>query len=339
MKKITISILIILFAIQVKGEDYNAEKLQEHGYVGESNHFIFYSNYWLNMHHFLYHTVIVSDTSNEMLINHDILNILSAEDAREMNKVLQYYKMNLIDKDLRTSEYMYALKRWMINQSEEGLANIPDQFKDHLSKLLDYDKVYRNNFWEKHNASNKKVVFDYMDLIKQSEKEIVNQLSWLTKEFWQRDKIRVDVSYYGKRRFRYSSDRPYTTVYPTHIVMNSWDRSYFGNWLEMLYHEASHHLISSRSGFVGGTISNVTEVSGLKASRQLWHAYLFYFSGKSIQDFFFYYDINDYEIYMVRNKVFSNMFPYLEKHLTYYIDKKKTLEEVTLLIIQEMNKK
>jgi len=132
-------------------------------------------------------------------------------------------------------------------------------------------------------------------------------------------------------------ERPYTSLSPTHVVMISSPKAGHpkGNWVEILYHEASHHLIFGRSGFVGGTINDVAGILKKRPLRSLWHAYLFYFSGVVTRDALRKQGIKDYQLYMIRNRVFSFYFPYLEKHLPSYINRKTTLKDATEAIFRD----
>ncbi|MCB1023957.1 MAG: hypothetical protein KDB79_06200, partial [Acidobacteria bacterium] len=202
-------------------------------------------------------------------------------------------------------------------------------------------KIYKDIFWEIQNASNKKVLNDNLAMIKSTEKVVIQRLTDLTKQFWPGGKVRVDIVYYAKSSRQNMNNRPYTSIFPTHVVMNSAgdsDRP-FGNWLELLYHESSHPLILSSSGFVSGTIMDVAETSGAKPLRSLWHAYLFYFSGVVSKQALETQGIKNYEMYMVRNNVFGWYLPYLEKYLPAYVNKTMTLKDATELIFQDYKKK
>lgn len=122
----------------------------------------------------------------------------------------------------------------------------------------------------------------------------------------------------------------------THIVMDSKTSVHAeGEWIELLLHEACHHLISSSSGFVGGTILDVSDIMGKKAPRQLWHSFLFYFSGKVAQNLLTKEEMKECELYMVRRNVFAAYFPLLDKHLPAYLANEANLAEATEKIMED----
>ena len=319
------------------GQHSKTEPPKVPGYLGETSYYVFYSHYWFNMHHFFQQEALTSEVSQKSTIPETVWNQLSDPYKEKLNKVITYYKENLIDKDLRMSDYMSDFKQWVIAQDENGFSSLPDKFKEHLAQLLTVDKIYRDVFWQGHLASNQEILDDNLQLITNTEHHVVDTLSSLTRQRWQIDKIRVDINFFAKSSRRNMRNRPYTSLFPTHVVMNSSGAADTprGNWLELLYHESSHHLISSVSGFIGGTIKDIEDATGEKAPRSLWHSYLFYFSGNVTQEALKTQGIEGYEPYMIRNKVFSRHLPHLEKHLPSYINHDLTLKDATERIIND----
>ncbi len=308
----------------------------EPGFIGKSDRFTFYSHFWLNMHHFLYNKAIaLGEHKIEEIIENQIWNNLSEKNHLIFNEVLLYYSENIIDKDLRTSDYNSQFKRWVIQYKIKQTLPQHTVFESHIDQLNNFKSIYLEFYWDKHSDTNNEVYSKNIDLIKKYEQKFIHQLETLCKASWQSKPIRIDISYNSKR------DIPYTTTHPsTHIVMDSKNTpAKEGVWLELLLHESSHHLISSRSGFVGGTINNVAQVEHLKIPSQLWHAYLFYFSGKVAKKFLGDEGAKDYKLYMEDNRFFGPMYPILEKHLPQYMENKESLAAATLKIINEISQK
>lgn len=333
--------LIILLSITTLAFGQTAKKTNKPGLIGQSEHYEFYSHFWFNMHHFFQREALTLEVTQKSIISPESRNKLSKSDREILDEVIGFYGKNLVDKNIRSDDYMSDFKKWIITQDENEFTSIPDKFKNHISQLQKIKKVYRDNFWTEHHTINKKVLDDNLKLIQKTEKGVIKKLVDLTRSYWQNEKVRIDIVFYAQATRWNMRDRPYTSIFPTHVVMNSSgdaDKP-FGNWLELLYHESSHPLILSRIGFVGGTILDIAEVSGENPPRDLWHAYLFYFSGFVSKEALESQGIKNYELYMVRNKVFSRYIPFLEKHLPDYINRKRTLKDVTESIFQELNKK
>ena len=292
----------------------------------ESDHYEFYSNFWLNMHHFLYNKSLAS--SEEELDARYFAKMGDGEKEKLLS-VFNYYQDSLLEHDLRTGSIHFAFKKWCIDFS--NIIDLPkfphaDSFHIFLNRVK---PIYEKYYWPDHHAANKKVLNENLELIKKYEKKAVKRLSELTKKEWTKDKIRVDISFHSKL------ERPYTNTHGgVHIVMDSGNNSSpSGNWLELLFHESSHHLVYSRKYYVGETIRNTAKEIGQKAPRDLWHAYLFYFSGVVTKEFLKKESMKDYELYMVRKRPFHWLFPYVDKHLPAYINGVTTLEEATKKLI------
>lgn len=308
------------------------------GYLDSTQLYEFYSHYWFNLHHFAQQEALLNTARDSSIIPEETWQKLSRPDKEAIEKLITYYKDNLVDKDLRTNNYMYDFKHWILNQAQEINLDIPTDYKEHVKVLQAANQVYKKYFWPLHSKTNQKVLSDNLDFIRESEVELTTELARLTASEWQEEKVRVDICYFGKSSSYNIKNRPYTNLSPTHIVMNASfeaDKP-SGNWLEMLFHESSHNLIGSRTGFIAGTINNISAVTGQKAPRSLWHAYLFYFSGWVARDFLHSKGIEKYELYMVRQRVFSRHFPALDKHLPDYIEGKRTLHDVTLDIFSDL---
>ena len=246
--------------------------------------------------------------------------------------VIQYYSDNIIKEDLRTGNYNYSFKRWVVKYEPDILPD-NEQFTEHIMHINKFKNIYDKYNWAEHLESNKSAYDHNIDLVNIYETRFIENLSEICRAEWQQEKIRVDISFNSKRDIPYSTTRPVT-----HIVMDS-KRSVVtdGEWFELLLHEATHHLINSRTGFVGGTIMNAAETLKLNPPRELWHSYLFYFSGKVSQAILVEEGFNDYQMYMVKYGVFGWIFPFLDHQLPAYFNKDISLMEATNRIIKEFN--
>ena len=69
--------------------------------------------------------------------------------------------------------------------------------------------------------------------------------------------------------------------------------------------------------------------------RDLWHAYLFYFSGAAVQEVLSVDKVPGYVTYMKRRKVFEYYHPVIERHFPSYLNGTKPLNAVTLDLVQD----
>jgi|GEM_PF-1184640 len=330
--KNTLVIILFMHAFLLKGQEYVHPSTDDAGFLGESERFMFFEHYWLNMHHWLYNMSLKAEdlTLEEVFIEQ--WEKMSDSEKETLTKAIEYYKSNILQYDLRTSGYTYHFKRWVVTQPNDTFDKIPGDFLENVLILKSMHGIYKGFFWDLHHKENNAVYEENIDLIKSIEEEGVIRLNYLCQDVWQEEKIRVDICYHSKY------ERPYTTTGPVaHIVMDS-NRNRFpkGNWAELILHESAHHLMGSSYGFVAGTIINLADVHELTIPRQLAHSYLFYFTGKVAQELFKE-SIPDYELYMVRNRVFIRRYNILDKHLPDYMNNEKSLADVTLEILKSMN--
>jgi len=343
----TIGIIVLaglglLSSAQAQAQDAPPTDDQFPGFVAESERFAFFSHYWLNMHHFLHQVAVAGSEERSGPVDTEVRDNLNGTERNVFEEVVAFYKRNLADKDLRSSEYMQDFKKWVVRQDTTGFSSVPKEFRDHTDRLESFDSIYRQHFWGKQQASNENIVSDNLNLVRATEDSVCERLSNLAHENWPEYKIRVDVTYYGKSQ----KNTAFTTVFPTHVVMpskrqNAMEGSWVaveGSWVEILYHEAGHQLIRPRTGFIPETIEDVTEGEG-EGLRSLWHAYLFYFAGAVTRTALKEEGIENYTMYMVREEVFSLYFPALQKYLSRYMDREATLAEATRSIIKDVHER
>lgn len=317
----------VLFLSIISLISYNAQaqRIQD-----TTKYYSFEINYWFNLHHFLWLESFLNVNEDSTIIN----QVLTNGAQKQLDQALEYYEKNLIQLDLRTSDYMTEFKHWITKQ--EGKSQIiPPQFQQHFDLLNSVSDVYGKYFWPTHAEACKKILSDNIALIRQTERKFVENITKLTRQFWQAEKLTVDVTYVGKATKRNPRNLPYTSIFPTHVVMNALEENQpKGNWIELLYHESAHHLILGSSYFVGGTINDLTEVMDIEPPRQLGHSYLFYFTGELTKQFLNELGVIYTNTYMVRNGVFSRYFPLLDKYLKSYMNREMTLAQATRYIIE-----
>lgn len=278
------------------------------------------------MHHFLWTEAFLNVKADSTILNFEF----PQSDQTKVDGAINYYKKELIGKDLRYNEYMSDFKKWITNP-KTSLDDIPAEFSSHMEVLIRFDPYYQRYFWPKQRKEILKVFTENIDLIRKTENEYVDQITKLTRHFWPFDppQVRVDLSYFAKSTTRNFDSNPYTTAFPTHVVMNvAGENEISGNWLELLYHESAHGLILGNSYFVAGTIKDLIEAENLKSPRSLEHVFLFFFTGQITKDLLENQGIDYPKTYMERG-VYAEYFPLLEEHLAPYVNRKATLSNAT----------
>ncbi|MCB0722174.1 MAG: hypothetical protein KDC42_07710 [Ignavibacteriae bacterium] len=289
-----------------------------------------YSSYWLNMHHFLYQTADKSSLYkfNTWKIDSTIINQLPETDRTILNNTLDYYSDNMIMRHLLFSDTMYAIKNWLITLPCDE--NLPDTFfVDGFTEILNsFDPVYRKYFWETHNKINTDRWNKQSEIIKSIEPALIDEISKYAKKDFP-DRIRVDLTAYS------NSLGGYTTEVPPHVILSS-DYIYTQGtqWIELIFHEASHTIMSTE-GEINKELVRISAELDKKLPGQYWHAIQFYLVGRIVQKILASKGI-EHEIFMFENDVFTR---YLKKYFTnnldLYLDGSLTLEKALKNIIKE----
>ncbi|MEO9870721.1 hypothetical protein [Ekhidna sp.] len=301
-------------------------------YQDTTKHYSFQVNYWFNLHHFLWLESFMNVSKDSTIIS----QTLSKVSQKKLDISLAYYREKLASQDLRTSDYMTEFKHW-ITKGDNDLSMVPSEFQAHVDMLKNVSDIYQKYFWPSHEKSCINSIKENIGLIRKTEEKFVDEITTLTRQFWQSEKLKVDVTYVGKATKWNPRNLPYTSLFPTHVVMNTvGTNDTKGNWIELLYHESAHHLILSNSYFIGGTLNDIGEVMDVKLPRQLGHSYLFYFTGQLTKKLLEESSVSYPSTYMERNGIFSKYYPYLDVHLKAYMNREVTLTEASESIIKDL---
>lgn len=288
--------------------------------VASTNHFEFYINKWLNQHHFLFQmakTLARDSTPVEEAFPQ--WQQLSTEEQKLTAELMTYYQDNLIDKSLLFNGGLYRIKRTITYWQNEQQSLKYEEHPELASYWTRFSPIYERLFWPEHRAQNEKVLQHNLPRIQAYETHATTRLSQLSQEPWPTSKIRVDVTFLADWA------GAYTTTDPVHVVTSTKEEGPEGDWVETLFHEASHKLIGGRRGKVSELIHAIAEAEKLEIPRQLWHGVLFYFAGAVIKDLLVA-DGIEYELYMIRENVFGAYHEALLKSLDPYLARKYTLE-------------
>lgn len=302
------------------------------GLIKSTNQYEFYSSFWINQHHFLYANADSAEEGNwDDGFSDGELNGLTTSERQLLKEGIIFYRDSVISYNLLFNRGLSNLKRTLINFDENEVFKIED-FSDELVNHLNTIKpIYQKYFWQKHNQTNEEVIKEHLGFITKHEDQIFERISELAQQPWKNEKVRVDISYYANWAGGYTSTQP-----ETHVVLTSQDKGPKGDWLEILFHEPAHSIMSRRNYKAAELISQVSERLELDPPRNLWHSLLFYFSGTTVQKAFSE-DGFDYELYMIRKKVFDRHHEVIFKHMPSYLSGELTLEEALENLIVDYN--
>ncbi len=277
--------------------------------VAVTDYFEFHSNYWMNLHHFLY-----QKASGEQLRNlqqdgnqfleigeEEIYDTLNSEQVQALDDAIAYYKENIASKSL-----LFELNNeriWLQNQYE-NISIIDTTFTKKYTQILNQvSPIYKQSFWPIHKAHNRYIVEHHLSIIKTLENSVIPKMEQLSLKKWpSRTKVRVDITTYSNYAGAYTVKRPKFNIFISSIDPNSKKLAF----IETVFHEGSH-LLFNLDGTFRSRISELFNKKKLniKYPRSLWHVSLFYLCGRTLQDEFKKMNYPVYEMILDDRNIFS----------------------------------
>jgi hypothetical protein len=245
--------------------------------------FEFHSGFWMNLHHFLYQQARLRGQADKSLPHprggspdHPAdLAALSAAERTAWAGALDHYAGSLAKQDLLFGQGMIEIKDRLAaaegKPSLEG-AGLDPALRTALERAA---PVYRARWWPEHDRANREWVRGARPLLRRYAPKLSERVAASFRAPWPRAPIRVDVTTYA------NWSGAYTTVEPLHVTVTSVGAGNQGDAaLEMLFHEPSHALVSSRNGPVAEALARAFAARGKPVPRDLWHAILFFTTGE-----------------------------------------------------------
>lgn len=297
--------------------------------LGSSEHFKFQSNFWMNMHHFLYHKATGAKRGRTITKKEqELIDQLKGEDLAKYQESLKFYKEEIIEKDLLFNEHLTSVKTYLGDFSGTHLPDNADVDPALFAVLNAFSETYRKTFWSLHDSVNRARFQENISTLRKVEPQVIKRLYQLTEATLPDEKTLVDLTAYANWAGAYTSN------YPQHIIISSTRTNTPGTtWVELVFHEASHGLVSGRTGLVGSTIRGQSKKLNKEVPRNLWHGVLFYFAGKATAEALEENGISGHEEYMFRNNVFKQYHEVLNLYFPDYLAGKASFEEVIVRVL------
>jgi hypothetical protein len=257
--------------------------------------FDFHSNFWVNLHHYLYEQAIAKSPE--------------PSDNEAWRRALEVYRSDITTHELLSRDIAginIALSR------VENTESLKDSGIDaELTQILERAApIYKARWWPEHNRANLAWIEAASPLVAKYEAVMKKELSTAFETPWPSDPIRADVAEYA------SWAGAYTVLEPTHITISSGPVTQAV--VESLFHEASHGMIRKVSDALAAELDAQRK---LFQRRAVWHAVLFYTVGEVAQQ-----HLDSYTMFGIKGGVLERgwpgALPVLEKDWKPYLDGK-----------------
>lgn len=239
--------------------------------------FDFHSNFWVNLHHFLYVTAraragldgrrpsvtsALGDTAG--------FGALPAPDRDAWERAVAYYDSTLAKRDILFDSGMVTINDALARTDGASTlrgAGIDASLADMMERAA---RVYRRLWWPRHDAANRAWQASVENLLSVHGDSLA---AWEARAFrtpWASVPVRVDVTAYSNWA------GAYTTVNPSHMTIASLNPANQADQaLEILFHEVLHTMDDS----LASALTTQFRTQGKTAPRDLTHAFIFYTAG------------------------------------------------------------
>ncbi len=260
--------------------------------------FDFHSNFWVNLHHFLYEQAIAKAPE--------------PSDNEAWQHALEIYRGDIAKHELLSRDIAGINTALSRLESTESLKN--SGIDADLTGILERAApVYRARWWPEHNRTNLAWIAAATPLVAKFETAMRKELSAAYQTAWPSEPIHTDVAEYA------GWAGAYTLIEPTHITISSAAPGNLGPaTLETLFHEASHGMIQKVSDALTAELDSQKKAF---QQRAVWHAILFYTVGEVARR-----HLEGYTPYAIQHGVLDRAWPgalpILERNWKPYLDGK-----------------
>lgn len=273
--------------------------------------FDFRSNFWVNLHHFLYEQAKADSRP--------------PADSEPWESVVTYYRDKIAKLDLLSRE-AEAINNALANLTDAASLDKSGLGPQLIATLKTAAPIYRERWWPDHDRANRAWIAEVTPRVAKYSAALRKELALAYATDWPSTPIPVDVAEYA------NWSGAYTTLLPTHITISSVNRGNQGDsGLEILFHESSHALIAK----VNNALSNEVKVQHkLFKRRDFWHALLFYTTGEIVRR-----HLDNYTPYAFKNGLYERSWEgvpeILDRDWKPYLDDKIDLMTAVRKLVEE----
>jgi hypothetical protein len=231
--------------------------------------FEFHSDFWLNLHHFLYEQALHPGKPHE--------DLAGAEKAA-WDKAVDFYRHSMVPHDLLFDPRMQSIDTELAEDETLSKLVVNGADANLWDTLNSVAPIYRAHWWTAHDQANRTWIAAAIPLVQHYAPLVIKQVTAVYEAPWPKDPIRVDVSEYANWAGAYTYTYGWSKV---HEIMSSTNAGYQGSAaLEMLFHEATHGLVPTDSGRLAAQISAAAKSTGVQTPKDLVHIFIFYTAGE-----------------------------------------------------------
>lgn len=263
--------------------------------ISATKHFEFFSDPWLNAHHFLYQWARAEENLGEGRLRVRVperksLQNLSRSDRDSWNVALEFYRVSVAN--LSHFEKRMLSQKIALLRLDGDTDAIPEEILPGLVRALRTAMpIYIDNWWAAHDANNRRWVEAIRPELEMHEDRFVALTRRVYNSVWPNEPRRVDISAYANFRAGYTA--------MGHTVIFASDEGNQGLYgLETLLHEVQH--TREVGGLARRQLRESFETAGKEVPANLWHAMIFITAGAFVQSISESSDLPEHQPYWIR---------------------------------------
>lgn len=297
--------------------------------------FAMQSNFWVNLHHFLYVTSraqrgLDADraTVTGALADTAGIGALSSAQRSDWNLALEYYGRALAERDILFDSVMVAVTVRLSHVASATLPPAAALDSIHALAQTRAASAYRAAWWTRHDAANRVWIAAVRTLLAQHGDSAA---AWESRAFdvpWSATPVPVDVTAYANWAGAYTTDGP------DHITISSLNPGNQGTAaFETLFHEVLHTM--DRQLFE--RYRTAARAQGKRMLRNPTHPFIFYTAGEVTRRLFpGHVPFAESGGLWERARDLGAMRPLLQRHWQLWLDGQITMEEALRRIAAEL---
>jgi hypothetical protein len=265
--------------------------------------FEFHSNFWINLHHFLYMQALPLPPGR--LASH--LPAMPASEQKSWEQAVAFYREHMVKLDFVDDEQMARIDSYLAKMENTSAIGGEVIGNDVATVLTSAAPVYKQYWWPRQDIANQFWIGMVQPLLASLGDQMRKQLVTAYEAEWPAKLIRVDVSVYANWGGAYTNVEPGGQV---HTVMSSVDSGNQGfAAIETLFHEASHGIVDGETGKLGEAIQTQAKAQGIPVPDNLWHALIFYTVGEFVRRDLDRVGVHDYQPYADKQGLWARSWP------------------------------
>jgi hypothetical protein len=261
-----------------------------------TDHFAFYSDPWINLHHFLYQWSR-EDRGLEIgrrsvpMPERSSAGELSAADRNAWLSAVGFYRDAIAARSHFDLDMMRINARLAILDGDPSAAP-PDVIPGLASALRTAMPIYLKRWWPRHDEANRRWIDQLIPLLRRHEAAYVRLTTRVHESKWPDVPWRVDVTAYPNYRAGYTTREGHIMVFST----DPGNQNLYS--LETLLHEVQH--AEAIAGTTPLAVDKAFEAVGAKAPGNLWHAMIFATAGEFVRSIAVSEGTADYRPYWIK---------------------------------------